>query len=289
MKPIQLTSAQTKTWLEGKSGERSALLESVAVGGLISDDPDLIRHAVSNDPENPKLTYIGATNEAFSAEEQLEHSKQFYINAPENGLAGFIYAARLFESGDPTAAIRILRASRDRHLIDDFSLDRQLLMEEAYQATGASAIQAKLQANFYSTKPYLGDLLAFAGELDDLADTMPKQEAAKLRGHTASMGVRLKKSAEAGTIIDQLGGLAIEARALDGLGEEDVSPYENLTIPQAREALATQKAEIQETIKLIKLDSLAKNNPQLLGEFVDKIREMGELEALKWFQKESQP
>jgi hypothetical protein len=288
MAPIQLTPAQTRAWLEGKSGDRSMLLESVAIGGLVSNNPDLVRHAVRNDPENPKLAYLGATNEAFTREEQLEHSKQFYLNAPENGLAGFIYAARLYESGDPTAAIRILEESRERHLIDDFSLDRQLLMEEAYQATGASAIKAKLQATISSAKPYLRDLLAFAGEFDDLADSLPKEEAAQLRGHAASMGVRLRKSAEAGTIIDQLGGLAIEARALDGLGEEDVSPYESLTIPQAQEALKLKKIGIQETLKLFDMGSIALSSPEVLGEFVDKVREVGELEAIKWFHRKRQ-
>ena len=287
LQPVQLPPAKASAWLESKSGDPMLYLEAAAIVAIINKDSNSLRNAVEEGRQNPKLAYLGATDPVFSSEEQLRYSKQFYLNAPENGLAGFLYAAKLFGSGDLAGAIKILEESKESHLLDDYSLDRQLLMEDAFLSSGIAPNAAKLQATFASTKQHLSDILVFTRELDGFADASPSNESSNLRSLTASMGARIRKSADAGMIMDQLIGLEIERRTLDGLGDSDASPYETMTVSEAREAIKIKKAEISTTLQKADLETFMAKSPDLLGEFVDKVREVGELEALKWMQQTS--
>ena len=289
LQPIQLPQAKASSWLESKSGDPMLYLEAAAMAAMINKDAELLRNAVEKGRENPKLAYLGATDPIFSSEEQLRYSKQFYLNAPENGLAGFLYAAKLFDSGDLPRAIKILEESKESHLLDDYSLDRQLLIEDAFLSSGIASNAAKLQATFASTKQHLSDILVFARELDGFADPSSTNDTSKLRSLTASMGVRIRKSADAGMIMDQLIGIEIERRTLDGLGDSEASPYESMTVTEAREAIKLKKNEISTTLQKADLETFMAKSPDLLGEFVDKVREVGELEALKWIQEISKP
>ena len=289
LQPVQLSPAKASAWLESKSGDPMLYLEASAMAAMINKDAELLRNAVEKGRENPKLAYLGATDPVFTSEEQLRYSKQFYLNAPENGLAGFLYAAKLFDSGDLPGAIKILEESKESHLLDDYSLDRQLLMEDAFLASGIAPNAAKLKATFASTKQHLSDILVFTRELDGFADASPSNESSNLRSLTASMGARIRKSADAGMIMDQLIGLEIERRTLDGLGDSDASPYESMSVSEAREAIKLKKAEISTTLQKADLETFIAKRPDLLGEFVDKLREVGELEALKWIQQTSEP
>ena len=271
-------------WLQQMSKEDDNGQAKV-IAGMLSNDGGLVREGVEMDEGSPMLAYVGSTDPAFSAEEQLLHSKRFYANDPENALAAFIYATRLFEHGNKEGAFQVLQESKDRQVLDDYSLDRLQLMKEAYQAAGLTNLEAQLQSTLALGKPYLGNLLSFVGELDDVADTLPPQEAANLRNLTSSMGIRVSQSAATGTILDQLTGLAMEERSLEGLGDDDNSPFEGMTVEEAQTSIKDRRDRLKDTIsKFSGMDALSilTQDPVLMEGYFEAFRRNGELEAIHW-------
>ena len=286
--PIQFTASQLQSWLDQKKGNPSQLAQAKIVAGMLLNHAEMIRAGVESDPGNPQAAYIGATHDSFSQEEQLQYSRQFFQNAPENALASYLYAARLFESGDQNAAIRVLHESKDRQLVDDYSLATKQFSEDAYLHAGASELSAKFQSWASLQKPYLRDILSFAGELDDVADSLPQSEAKSLRQVTASMGSKTRQSVATGTIIEQLSGLAIEEKSLEGLGHDEPSHYEGMTTLEVKESIQQEREEIKTVMKQMDIDSLIRSShPDLLQEFVENIWKIGELEAVKEFRQKA--
>ena len=279
--PIQFSANQLQSWLDQKKGNPSQLVQAKIVAGMLLNDAEMIRAGVKSDPGNPQSAYIGATHDSFSQEEQLQYSRQFFQNAPENALASYLYAARLFESGDQNAAIRVLNESKDRQLVDDYSLATKQFSEDAYLHAGASELSAKFNSWASLPKPYLRDLLSFAGELDDVADSLPPSEAKSLRQVTASMGMKTRQSVATGSIVEQLAGLAIEEKSMDGMGLNELSPYDGMTTREVKESIQQEREEIKTVLKQLGLATLIRTNPDLVEAYVDNIWKIGELEAVK--------
>jgi len=280
-RPIQFSAIQLQSWLDQKKGNTPQLAQAKIVAGMLLYDAEMVRAGVESDPGNPQAAYIGATHDAFSQEEQLQYSRQFFQNAPENALASYLYAARLFESGNQDAAIKVLHESMERHLVDDYSLKTKQLFEEAYLHAGASELTAKLQSWANLQKPYLSDILAFAGELDDVADSLPLSEAGNLRQVTASMGKKIRQRVATGTIIEQLAGLAIEEKSMEGLADDEPSHYEGMTTREVKESILHEREEIKAVLKQMDVASLIRNNPDLVEAYAEDIWRIGELEVVK--------
>jgi hypothetical protein len=187
----KITAADLEQWLAEKRGDSRSLAEAQAIAGLLTHNPDLIRLAIESDPKNPHLLYIGATLSSFTSEERLALSERFFQQDTQNGLAAYIYAAQLFKSGDTKKGIEILKIAQDRPQINAFATQTQLLMDEAYIATGSSPGKAKVLSLLSLGIPYYSELESLAGSINDLGNSLPPDEAANLRAQAASMGMRL--------------------------------------------------------------------------------------------------
>ena len=285
LEPHDLEGAHFDRWLKGKEDDAGELAKAKVTAGILSENDGLLREGVEMDDENPMLAYVGATDDAFSGEEQLLHSKRFYANDPENALAAFIYATRLFEHGKKEGAFQVLQKSKDRQVLDDYTQESLRLMKEAYQAAEYTELDAQLQSMFQLGKPYLGDLLSFAGELDDVADTLPAQEAKNLRNLASSMGIRVSQSATTGTLLDQLTGLAMEERSLEGIGEGDNSPFEGMTVEEARTSIKGRKDRLKMVMsKFAGMDevNVLSKDPVLMEGYLEEFWKSGELGAIQW-------
>ena len=283
----KISDADLEQWLASKKGDSRSLAEAQAIAGLMTSNPDLIRQALEADPENPHLLYIGATLSSFTEEERLSLSERFFQQDPQNGLAAYLYAAQLFKTGDTKKGIEILSSSQDRARIDAFATQTQLLMDDAYIATGLSPSDAKIQSVLSLGIPYFSDLQSLAGSIKDLGNSLPPDEAADLRSLSASMAMRLKDQASSVTFIDHLTGLKLEEKTLAGLPDHSPSPYTGMTVEQARQAIAIEREEISRLTEQAGLDVIMTTHPELVDRYFERFRLNGELEATKWWLNET--
>ena len=280
----EISASDLEQWVAGRKGDSRSLAEAQAIAGLLANNPDLIRQAIETDPESPHLLYIGATLSSFPQEERLALSERFYQQDTKNKLSAYIYAAQLFEAGDTSEAIKILKSSADRPRIDTFAAQTQLLMDDAYVAAGYSPDSAKLLSVSNLQLPYGSDLLTFAGSLNDAGDSLPAEEATELRTLSASMAMRLADQKSSGTFINHLIGLSIEEKTLASLANNSPSPYEGLTVGQARQAITKEREELRKVMEQAPgLDVIISGDPEFAGRYIDRFRLVGEQEATRWW------
>lgn len=282
----KVSDADFERWLTSKQGDARSLAEAQAIVGLLTGDPDLIRQALKLDPENPHLLYIGSTLSSFSEEERLSLSERFFNQDPENGLAGYLYAAQLFKSGDTKKGLEILIGSQDRIRIDAYTTQTQLLMDDAYIAKGLSPSEAKIQSTLSLSIPHFTDLQSLVDSIKVLGNSLPANEAADLRALSATMATRLNDQASSVTFISHLIGLKLEEKTLAELPDHSPSPYTGMTVEQARQSIAIEREEIRRLTEQAPLDVIITTHPELVDHYFDRFRLNGELEATKWWLKE---
>ena len=277
-----------EAWLESKKGNSRSYAEALVIAGLLTKDPDLIRQGIQTDPLNGHLLFIGTTFPAFSVEERLATSKRLLEATPENALSSFISAAYLSESGETDAAIQILKGSAQRPKMDDFRMATQLMTEDALIAAGLSPDAAKIRSVFEMGIPYLSDLKSLVGSLKGMEGSLSPDAASEIRSMTALMGQRLREQSRSGALIDQLSGLALEEATLKGLPDDAPSPYEGLTVGQARESIAAERQSVRDVVgSMPNIEDILSNNPDLARRYIERTRLMGELEAAKWLTNET--
>lgn len=279
----KITAADLERWLASKNGDTRSLAEAQAIAGLLTNNPDLIRQAIKADPENPQLLYIGATLSSFTGEERLALSERFFRQDNQNGLAAYIYAAQLFKSGDTKKGIEILSSAQDRPRIDAYQTQTQLLMDDAYISAGYPPSEAKTLSLSNLSIPYYSDLQSLAGSINDMGNSMPPDEAANLRALAASMGMRLKDQTRSVTFMDHLIGLKLEEKTLAGLPDNAPSPYEGITVEQARQAITSEREELRKVMAQASLEVIMASEPEMMNRYFDRVRLFGELEAAKWW------
>jgi hypothetical protein len=97
------------------------------------------------------------------------------------------------------------------------------------------------------------------------------------------MGQRLRDQSRSGGIIDHLSGLALEEATLKGLPDDAPSPYQGLTVSQARESIAEERQSVRQAMNDIpELQTILSSNPDLARRYIERTRLVGELEAIQW-------
>lgn len=277
-KPVE--RADFDAWLETRKVTARSHAEALVTVGMLTNNPVLVRHGIESDPRNAHLLFIGATLPAFSDEDRLAMSQRLQAAAPDNAFGAYLSAAYLTEAGQPDAAIQIMKGASTQTRMDDFRMATQLMTEEALIAAGLSPDAAKIKSALESNCGYLSDLKALTQSLKDKEGTLPPQEASELRYLTASMGQRLGDQSKFGTLIDRLSGMSMEELALKGLPDDAPSPYAGFTVREARESIAAERAELRQIMG--NMPDLDMNNTELMSRYIDRVRMLGELEALKW-------
>ncbi len=275
--------ADLEQWLAHLKGNPRSLAEAQATVGLLTNNPDLVRKALEADPNNPQLQFIGATFSSFPDEERLALAERFFKQDTDNGMAAYLYSSQLLKSGDPKAALEILRSATDRGKMDDFQKRMSFSFEDAIAGAGVSRDDAKLLSAFSLPMSHLSDFTSFAGSLNDMAKTLPMEEASEIGSLAASMGRRVGEQAEPKSFVSTLVGLSLEEKTLAGLPDDAPSPYQGLTVAEARESIAIERKNIKRTLKEIPdYETLFQSNPELKSGFVDRFRMLGEAEATNW-------
>lgn len=269
------------SWLESKKGNARSYAEALVTVGVLTNNPDLIRQGIQTDPQNGRLLFIGSTLPAFSKEERMEMSKRLQAAAPDNAMAGYLSAAYLSEAGQTDAALQVLKGSVAQPKMDDYRAATQQKTEEALIAAGLSPETAKIKSVFDANGGHLIQLHSLVKSLKEQESSLSPDEASELRSMTASIGQRIGEQSKSGYLIDRLVAIKIEETTLKGLQDDAPSPYAGLTVSEARESIAAERAELRELSKSIPVIDM--KDKALMGLYVDRVRAVGEIEAAKWF------
>lgn len=287
-KPI--TRADLAPWLESRKGDSHAFGEALVVAGLLTDDPDLVRRGIETDPENAQLLFIGATLTEFSNEERLALGKRLLAADPDNALSGFVGAALFMDAGQSNEAIDVLKRATALGEVKDFRIPTEMLMEDAYAATGLSPEAAKIRSAMDSGAPYLSDLSGLVTSLKELESSLPPEAAAELRSVAARMGQQITTQSRSGSALNHLSGLHLEETLLRGLPADAPSAYEGLTVGEARESIAAERQQVRKALEgLEDVEDLFSSDPALMSRYLDRVRAQGEVEAAKWLAKARTP
>ena len=283
----RITEADLESWVASKQSD--SLGEALVMVGLLTENSDLIHQGIEADPHNPHLLLIGATQHSFSAEERLALSKRLLEADPDNALGAFLSAALLLDAGKSDEAVQMLRSSTERFSMEDYRMDTQLMMEEAYIAAGLSRSTAKIRSAGELSLPYLSEFGALASSLIDMETDLRPEESSELRSLTVLMGQRMATQSSSGTMIERLAGIAVQEATLSGLPADAPSPYEGLSVGQARDSLDHERQRLREAVRSFgDASDLLSHDPDLYSRYIDRFRVMGELEALEWLSSETE-
>jgi tetratricopeptide (TPR) repeat protein len=284
----EIGAADLERWLAGFKGSPRTIAEANATVGLLNHNADLIRKAIEMDPDNPLLLYLGAVRRDFSDEERLLLAEAFFKQDSDNSMAAYLYAAQLLKSGDTEKAIEILGSATERRSMNDHNARMGEMFEEAFAGAGMSRDMAKLLSIANLSLPYLRDFLSFSDSLNEMAKTLPPEKAAEINSLNATMGSRVSQRTEPGTLLNHLAGLFLEEKTLAGLPDDAPSPYQGLTVAEARESITIERDRLKESMKrLPEIETLLPGNPELTNGYVERFRTLGEAEALKWLLEET--
>lgn len=283
---MPVAGADLTDWVESRKGDERSYAEALAGVAVLTNDGELLRKAIETGPENPHLHFLGANSSNFPDEERLEFARQFFLKDPDNSFAGYLYAAKLLGSGAYEEALEVLKAADGRSGSDDFSTSTQLLIEDALMGVGFAPAAAKIRSLTDLQLPHFSELSSFVESLNGIRENLAGSEAEELQGQTASMARRLASQAKSSTVLGHLVGLNLEKNALEGLADDDPSPYEGLTAGEVREEIAKERAEIRELVSdFPDVEELIMTDPELAERYVDRFRLVGELNAAKWLRR----
>jgi tetratricopeptide (TPR) repeat protein len=276
-------SAALIRWLDTFGGDARTMAEAQATVGMLTGDPDLVRKAIASDPSNPFLLFMGSTFHKMPEDERLDLARRAAGADPENAAAAYVLAERLFAAGDPKEALRLLTEAAELPKMDDFRAKAAFLAEEALVGAGTHGTTAKLSSSLRAAYPFGSELIGLADSVNSSRGSMSPEESSVAAAAIASMGRRIGDRADSGFIMDRLYGLKLQKATLAGLPDDSPSAYQGFTIAEAKAYLEAESHRLKEEFaRLPDLPQVMASHPELMGGYSDRLRTLGELEAMRW-------
>jgi len=211
--------------------------------------------------------------------------ERFKAADPTNPLPWVYSAQELFKSGQMTEAVADIRASLDRPAFYTFASERTDSAQRLYEDLGLSPAEAGVVAMAGLTLPHMMAAQQASRSLMDWqkaaagsGDTAGANDALRL---TYSLGRTFATPEASRTLIGQLVGISMEARALKALPADVQPDWLTVTPSQRLAEMETQKQNVRDLTSGV--DWLIQGgDEQLLLEYLRRNRNDGELSALTW-------
>lgn len=289
---LKLSREQIEPYLQ--DNRRS--VESLLAGLRITADPTLLHEALERCPHDPRANLVASLaalqNTESSPEERRQRLEAFKQSAPDNALANYLSAQDYFTAGQTDQAVQELIAASGQTKFQDYSLEFVQNVEEAYRAAGYSEAQARAAAGLEWPQAQALQLRSLCHNLADLANAYRQAGDEASAQATLRIGVILGRQ-----IADQppqqylandLFGLSIEIAMLAGMdaarpGFDPAGPYDNAghTVQDRLDELQ-QRAATQGQLQRQARDLLQSFSEQEVISFFDRMKTLGEVEALRW-------
>ena len=279
----EITKSDLDAWIESMKDDATAKGQALAIAGLMLNDPELIREGIATDPNNPHILFIGANASTFDAKERLELRKRLMELDPDNALVAYMTASQLMAEGNQEEAMNIMKDMGGRHQMKDFGNLTQLLMEEAYIASGLSPHAASIRSTYDFAVPYLIEMKSLTEGMTSMHGSMTPEEVTESRQMAATMGHRFSNQTTPNSLVHQLAGISLELSTLEGLPDDVPSAYHGLNVGEARaNILAEQQSLVQAARQFGDHQNRLMSDPDLMQQYIQRFRLTGEMEALRW-------
>ena len=258
--------------------------ESLVTAARLTNDLSLLREAVARFPGDARAQFELALRTS-DPQERARAMEALRAADPNNAMGSYLSAADAFKSGRSDDAVRLLSEAMQRGSLDDYAMVNVVSAEEAYLSAGFTPLQAKAAAMFGMTMPQVAQMTHLSQEMEALrnayAGTGDAESAQAMIEMGIDLGHRVQQSLGNRILISDLVGVAIEQRFLKTLDPAAVLADSGLTVDQRMEQLGARRDLIRHTIQ--GADPTAANvTPEMLTQFLDRQKALGELAALQW-------
>lgn len=285
---LEVTTEQIEPYLQ-KHGRST---ESLLAAYLVTRDRALLREAMENQPDDPRMCFLAYQLLAlWDREQSTPEDRQAWLDAfkraaPDNALPHYLAAGEYFESGQTESALQELLAAAEKPAFKDYSIDYIYLREEAFRAAGYSEVEAKIASTFLLLLPHLSQLKQLFVNATEQAKTY--QAAGDVSGAQTLLhaifnsGQQLEKDGL--FLINKLVGFSVQRMALNAMDPSSPLDATGLTVQQQLEAIKMRREKLWEMLKeMPKVLDLLPNLPeQDIVAFFDRNKLFGEEQAVRW-------
>jgi hypothetical protein len=141
-----------------------------------------------------------------------------------------------------------------------------------------------MAALFGAPMPFMTELNGLSRQMAELAKSYASSgdaDSAAIISHIGqTMGEQLQHASN-GTLLGELVGISVENRFLRDFDPSAILTDGGLTVQQRIDQLAERKKHIQALSRTVDPATMI-SDPQLLGQFIDRQKMLGEAAALQW-------
>ncbi|NRA26576.1 MAG: hypothetical protein HRU10_04930 [Opitutales bacterium] len=286
LKDKPLSRAAADVWLRGIP-RNSLFADRFAAAGMLLVDIDLIRTSLEQEPENPFALYAAANLSGLEPEEQKEFRQRFFEVDSSNALAGYLYAQSLAQSGQMDEAISVLNETSHRTGFENYAQHFMLNAQDVFLAVGNSYSEARALSAAQVVVPYANDMRELGDSLIWQALTLSEEDSVEVRALVSSMGERLSGIGLGRYAVEYLSGISIERAGLEGLPEDYPSPYDGLSVAQARRSIDDEYDRVVRVLRETRpLIDAVNTDPDLWSRYAERINLCGEVNAIDWLKAE---
>ena len=253
-----------------------------------SNDEALLAEAKEKFPDDPRVQFAAAFK-TDSPEERKQWLEKFKQSDPDNALANYLLADDYSKAGQSEQALQEIRAAATKGGFENYLVDFIQNAEEAYQAGGYSAAEAKTIASIAALLPEQARLKAVGTDLVELAKRYQQAgdetSAQAMLQMGLDLGHRLDSSPQT-TLIQELVGIAIERLALNAMNPIDPYGGTGQTVNDRLDALTARRKGYQELTRESSrlLESMSDED---VAHYFDRVRLYGDVAAMRWVMNQS--
>ncbi|HEY5909289.1 MAG TPA: hypothetical protein VJA21_01655 [Verrucomicrobiae bacterium] len=270
---------QLEPFLARNQRSAEALLGALRASG----DASFLAEAKEKFPNDPRVQFAAAF-ESESAQERQQWLEKIKQSDPDNALANYLIASEHSKAGLTDQALQEINAASGKRGFDNYMLDSMQNAEEAYQAGGFSAAEAKTIATMTAPLPEPARLKELGVNLVELAKRYQQAGDGTSAQAVLQMGLdlahRLDQSPQV-TMLQELVGMAIERNALEAMDPK--APYYSTgqTVQEQLDALTARRRTYSELTAQSDL-TLRSMSDEEVAHYYDRFALFGDLAAMRW-------
>jgi hypothetical protein len=217
--------------------------------------------------------------------QRMAFIERFKAADPNNPLPWIYSAGEFFKAGQTGDAVAEIRAALERPAFYTYASERMDGTQQIYEDMGLNPTEAGLLAMAGLTLPQMSaaqqasrSLMDWQKSAADSGDAAAADDALRL---TYDLGRTFATPEASRTLIGQLVGISMEARALKALPAEAQPDWLSVGPAQRLAEMEMQKQNVKDLTTNVDW-LLQQQDEQLLAEYLRRNREDGELSALNW-------
>ena len=255
-----------------------AKIETMIAAGIILKDASFFYAALELNPNNPHVFFLLAQENSISSEKKLTFARNLLELQPDNLVASYLLSSIQIELEEFDASIKTLLETDKQNLFNDFFEETATIVKNCLLEFNNSEAGASLYSIFNMPVPMAVKYRQISKFLSENEGSLEEQSI-QTRRLIAEIGSNLVN--RRGLIINELVGISIQKMAMNDMGANDPSPFEEMNVIEARNNIELQKIEIREyaAIDIFEISNL---KHQTIIEWCNMILEKGEVEANGW-------